>query len=416
MKIAALATAFGVSAAVALAGYGVWSRDRDVDGLQRRADAAAAPRVALVSPKAAPDSETLTLPGQVSAWNEAQIYAQVSGYIGHWFTDYGAHVKAGDVLATIHTPSLDAQYEASLAQLKVAEANQNIAEVTAKRFDALKGTGYETQQTIDDKDADALAKKATVQSAQEDVDHFKAQLAFKKVAAPFDGVITARRVNVGDFIGANGADDTRGSSDGQAPFAIGDVSRLRVFVSVPQSLTGVLKPGLKAVLHPLADPARTIPAEFLTTAGAVQTATRTMVTEFEVADPGSSGLVAGAYVTVTMTYPGDPGLVTVPSQALLFRAEGPQVALVDGDGRVKLRDVTLGRDLGLTVEVVAGLTTGDRIVANPPLGLLDGEKVETVRPEPGYEPGSGSARDPASDPASADAGTGLRAAAVAPSP
>ncbi len=401
LRFGGAALAAGVLLAAGLAGYGIWSRGHAVTALQARADDASVPRVEAVSPKRAAADSALTLPGQVSAWNEAQIYGQVSGYIAHWHADYGAHVKAGDVLATIDTPSLDAQYEASQAQLKVAQADADIAELTAKRFDALKGTGYETQQDIDNKDAAALAGKARVAAAQQNVDNYRAKEGFKDIKAPFDGVVTARRVNVGDFIGANGADDTRGSSNGQAPYAIGDVSRLRVFVSVPQSLAAVLKPGLAAELHPLSDPAEAIPAKFLTMAGAVQTATRTIVTEFAVDDAAASGLMPGAYVDVAMTYPGDPNLLTVPSQALLFRAEGPQVALVDGDGRVRLRGVTLGHDLGLTVQVTAGLARTDRIVANPSLGLLDGERVEVVKAVAGYEPGSAAA--PPAAPSSAAA-------------
>ena len=380
-----IALVIGVLAASAAAGYGVWSRDQAVVGLQQRADDVSRPRVATVLPKPSPAEEHLRLPGQVSAWNEAQIYGQVSGYISSWDADYGAHVQAGQVLATINTPSIDAEYAASQAQLNMAQTNYDIAALTAQRFDALKGSGAVTQQQIDDKNATSAAQKAQLASAEQNVEHYKALIGFKKIVAPFAGIVTARRVNLGDFIGSNGANDTRGAT-GQAPFAVGDIHMLRVFVSVPQSLSAVLKPGLEAEVHQLNETAKAIPAKFLTMAGAVQTATRTIITEFVIDHPENDGLMPGSYVTVNLSFPSDFHVMTVPSQALLFRAEGMQVAVIGGDDRVHLTNINVGRNLGLSTEVMSGLNPDDKIVADPSLGLLDGQKVVVVQSVKGYEP------------------------------
>jgi membrane fusion protein, multidrug efflux system len=221
-------------------------------------------------------------------------------------------VKAGDLLATIEAPGLDAQYEASKASLAVAQAKYNLARLTAERFSALTKTAAVTQQDIDDKNAAAEEQEAEVAAAQQNVEHYEAMIAFKRLVAPFDGVVTARRVHVGDFINATGADTSNRSST-QAPFSVADVSKLRVFVSVPQNFSYILHSSLKADLHLLDDPAKVIPAKFLTTAGAVNRSTRTIVTEFE---------LDSSYVSVDLKFPTNPNILVVPAQALLFRTQG----------------------------------------------------------------------------------------------
>ncbi len=194
----------GVAIACGLAAYGIWSRGETVVELQQTADDAALPRVQVISPKPGPSERTLALPGTIDAWYEAPIYAQVNGYVTHWYKDYGAPVKAGDLLATIDTPSLDAEFAASKANLAVVEARYKLAEITAKRWSALSGTQAVSQQDVDVKLADAAAQKAQVAAAQQDVARFQAMVAFKRLVAPFDGVVTARRTNVGDYVNAAG--------------------------------------------------------------------------------------------------------------------------------------------------------------------------------------------------------------------
>ncbi len=381
-----VAAGVGLVVALALAGYGIWSRQASVTQLQQTADDVALIRVQAATPKHGPPDQNLTLPGDVKAWNQAPIYGQVSGYVSQWFKDYGARVNAGDVLATVETPSLDAQLAAAKASLESAQTRANLSAETAKRYDALTTLAV-TQQSKDEKDATAAADKAQVAAAQQNVQQYEAMTKFKTLVAPFAGIVTARRVSIGDFINSAGADATL--KQPEAPFLVADVSKLRVFVSVPQDYGSVLKPGLKADLTLVSDPSKKIPAQFLTMAGAVDPATRTIVTELVVDNP-QEGLWPGAYVNVNFSFPSDPNVLVIPSQALLFRAEGMQVALLDGGNHVHLRGVTLGHNLGLDIQIVAGLKATDKIVANPSLGLLEGQQVKVVQATQGYQPGQGS--------------------------
>ena len=200
--------------------------------------------------------------------------------------------------------------------------------------------------------------------------------------AAFDGVVTSRRTDVGDYVNAGGGDvGARGAAT--ELFSVADIHEMRVFVSVPQDYAGLLKPGLTATLSLPQDPAVRIPAKFLTTAKAVNPQTRTVVTEFTVDNPRHE-LWPGTYASVQMTVPGDPGILILPEQAMLFRSQGMQVALVDGQDRVHLQDVTLGLNFGTRVQVLAGLNRADRVINNPSLGLLEGEKVKAVEPVHGY--------------------------------
>ena len=373
----------GVVVAGGLAAFGIWSRSDTVASLKLEADDAAIPRVQVVSPEPGPPHRTLTLPGNIDAWYEAPIYAQVSGYVAHWYKDYGATVKAGDVLATINTPSLDAQFEASKAKLAVAQARYKLAVITAKRWAALSGTQAVAQQDVDVKAADAAEQKAEVSATEQTVAQFQAMIAFKNLVAPFDGVVTTRRTNVGDYVNATGGDSTVRSASA-ALFSVADIHQMRIFVSVPQDYADALKPGLAATLTLPQEPDNPIPAQFLTTANAVNTPTRTIVTEFTV-DNTNGKLWPGTYVNVHFNFPSDPNILILPEQALLFRAQGMQVAVVDGQSRVHLRDVALGRNLNLDVQIVSGLKATDKVVANPSLGLLDGQQVKIVQPVQGYQ-------------------------------
>jgi RND family efflux transporter MFP subunit len=374
----------GVVVAGGLAAYGIWERSHTVTSLKQEADDAAIPRVQLVSPKPAPPSRTLTLPGNIDAWYEAPIYAQVTGYVAHWFKDYGAQVKAGDVLATIDTPSLDAQFAAAKAKLAVAQARYKLAVITAKRWAALSGTQAVAQQDVDVKQADAVEQQAEVSAAEQTVAQYQAMEAFKNLVAPFDGVVTARRTNVGDYVNASGGDATARTNPSTALFSVADIHKLRIFVSVPQDYMDALKPGLTATLTLPQKPDDPIPAQYLTTANAVNTPTRTIVTEFSV-DNSKGDLWGGTYVDVHFNFPSDPNLLIVPEQALLFRAQGMQAAVVDAQNQVHLQNVALGRNLDTDVEIVSGLKATDKIIANPSLGLLEGQQVKVAQPVQGYQ-------------------------------
>ena len=382
----------GIVAACGLAAYGIWSRDETVAALQVTADDASLPRVEVVSPKPGPRQRTLTLPGNIAAWYQAPIYAQVSGYVSHWYKDYGAEVKAGDVLATIDTPALDAQFAASKANLAVMEARYKLAVITTRRWSALAGTQAVSQQEVDVKAQDAAAQKAQVEAAQQDVARYQALIVFKQLVAPFDGVVTARNTNLGEYVNAAGGDPTLGSAAASL-FLVADIHQMRIFVSVPQEYAGVLKPGLTATLTLPQAPDNPIQARFLTTAHAVVPSTRTIVTELT-ANNANHELWPGTYASVHFVFPGEPNVLILPEQALLFRAEGMQVAVLDDQDRVHLQNVILGKNLDTEVQIVSGLRATDKVVGNPSLGLLDGQQVKIEQPVAGYQSGQGLPRVP----------------------
>jgi RND family efflux transporter MFP subunit len=382
----------GVLVAGGLAAYGIWSRDDTVAALRKTAEDASFPRVQVVSPKPGPPERTMTLPGNIEAWYQAPIYAQVTGYVSHWYKDYGAQVKAGDLLATIDTPALDAQFAASKASLAVAEARYKLAAITARRWAALSGTQAVSQQDVDVKTADAAAQKAQVGAAQQDVARYQALIIFKQLVAPFDGVVTARNTNVGQYVNAAGGDPTLGSA-ATSLFLVADIHKMRIFVSVPQEYADVLKPGLTATLTLPQAPDKPIQAQFLTTANAVVPSTRTIVTELTV-DNASRELWPGTYVDVHFAFPSEPNVLILPEQALLFRAQGMQVAVLDDQDRVHLQNVVLGKNLDTEVQIVSGLKVTDKVVGDPSLGLLEGQQVKIEQPVAGYQPGQGQPRVP----------------------
>ncbi|MGO9935393.1 MAG: efflux RND transporter periplasmic adaptor subunit [Steroidobacteraceae bacterium] len=361
---------------------GIVARERALGNLSHVAKARSVAAVQVIAPTRGPTKRPLVLPGTVSAWYQAPIFAQVSGYVHSWYVDYGATVKAGQLLATIDTPSLDAQYAAAKADMHVAQANYRLAVITAKRWQALAGTVAVSQQEVDVQTAGAEAREAELEAASQNVARYVALEAFKRVVAPFDGVVTARLTDVGSYVNAAGGDQSvRGAST--ELFTVADVHAVRVFVSVPQDYADQLVPGLTAVIHLPSQPGHLIEATFLTTARAFSTNTRTAVTELTV-DNSNHALWPGTYVDVTFQVPSDPNVLTMPEEALIFRAAGTQVAIVDANNRVHLRDITLGQNLGQTVQVTSGLAPGDRLVNNPPSGLMDGETVQPVTPVPGY--------------------------------
>jgi membrane fusion protein (multidrug efflux system) len=377
-----LMVAVPVLIAAALLIDGIVERERTLGKLTQVAKTQAVTAVQIITPTPGPSTIPLILPGTVRAWYDAPIFAQVSGYVHSWYVDFGASVKAGQLLATIDTPSLDAQYAAAKADLHVAEANYRLAVTTAKRWQALAGTVAVSQQEVDVQVAGAEARKAELEAASQNLARYAALEAFKRVVAPFDGVVTARLTDVGSYVNAAGGDvSARGSST--ELFTVADVHALRVFVSVPQGYANELVPGLTAKIHLPSQPGNQIEAKFLTTARAFSANTRTAVTELTV-DNTNRVLWPGTYVDVTFQVPSDPGILTMPEDALIFRAAGTQVAVVDANDRVHLRNITLGQNLGEMVQVTSGLSSSDKLVNNPPAGLLEGQTVQPVTPVPGY--------------------------------
>jgi membrane fusion protein (multidrug efflux system) len=404
----ALAATVLVVVAIVLAAVGILGRETALAALRTRADDAAIPRVEIIAPLPGPTHRALILPGNINAWFEAPIYAQVAGYVKSWSKDYGAVVKAGERLAVIDSPTIDAQYAAARANLSVAVARDRLAEVTAKRYQALSGTQAVSQQDIDQQTANAAVTRAQVEAAQQEVARYQAQVGFEQVVAPFAGVVTARLTDVGDYVNAAGGDvGTKGAAS--ELFSVADIHELRLFVSLPQDYGDILKPGLTATITLPSAPEHHYKANFLTSANAVTPATRTIVTELTIENPNHT-LSPGAYASVHFDVPANPDILILPEQALLFRAQGMQVALLDAQGRVHLQNITLGLNLGNTVQVLAGLKRTDRVINNPSLGLLEGEVVKPVQPQHGYG-------DPAADIAVHAAGPATSAAGlVEPAP
>ena len=371
----------GVVVVVGLVAWGIVGRSNHVDDLRAVADEEAIPQVQVISPARGPATRTLELPGNISAWYAAPIYAQVSGYVKMWYKDYGATVKAGDLLATIDAPGLDEQFATAQANLNVAQARYKLAAVTAGRWKALSGTQAVSKQEVDVQVAGATTQQALVQAAQHEVARYQAMEQFKNVTAPFDGVVTARNTDVGNYVNAAGGDQRTGGGVADL-FSVSDIHKLRVYVSVPQDYSAMLKPGLTATLSLPQYPEQVFHAQFLTTANAFNPQTRTVITELTVDNPDHE-IWPGTYTDVHFVLGADPDILIVPEQALLFRAEGIQAVLVRPDDTVHLQNVKLGLNLGQTVQVVAGLKPGDRLVNNPSAGILEGEKVQIVPGAPG---------------------------------
>ena len=363
-------------------GYRVYEAKSSAAALQAKTTEDSIPTVAIVNPKPGDPSETITLPGNITAWFEAPIYAQVSGYVKMWYKDYGALVKKGDILAEINAPALDAQYAQAKADLDSERARYALADITAKRWVALRPNQAVSEQSISVKVAEAKAEAAKVKAAEQNVRNFEALIRFKTIVAPYDGVVTVRNINVGDYVNKEGTISTPGSISNL--FTVADVSMMRLFVSVPESFGPFLQPGLTADVTVPQLPNRHFIAKFLTVARGFDVNTRTAVTVFTI-DNEDRGLWPGSYGKVVLTAPVDRKVYMIPSTALVFQEHGTQVAVVKEDDRVHLQPITVSRLLDSAVEVAEGISTNDRIINNPSAALLEGDKVRVVTPAPGYD-------------------------------
>jgi RND family efflux transporter MFP subunit len=363
-------------------GYRIHESKSDAALLREKTLEEAVPTVAVIYPKPVAPTETITLPGNVQAWFQAPIYAQVSGYVKMWYKDYGALVKKGDVLAEINAPALDAQYAQAKADLESVRAIYALADLTAKRWLALRKNHAVSEQSISVKVAEAKAELAKVRAAEQNVKNFEALIRFKTIVAPYDGVVTVRNINVGDYVNKEGGFSSPNTVSNL--FTVADVSMLRLFVSVPESFGPFLQPGLTADVTVPQLPNRHFTGKFLTVARGFDVSTRTAITVFTI-DNEDSALWPGSYAQVHLTAPVDRKVFTIPSTALVFQEHGTQVAVVAEDDRVHLQPITVSRLLDSAVEVSEGISTSDRIANNPSAALLEGDKVRVVTPAPGYD-------------------------------
>jgi membrane fusion protein, multidrug efflux system len=330
-------------------------------------DAQLIPSVRL-APSLDPAKErAITLPGHLEAWNSAPIHARVSGYLKAWYKDIGDKVKAGDVLATIDTPELDQQLEQAKAVLAKAQADANLANITSRRWQHLLSSDSVSKQEADEKSGEAEAAQATVLAAKADVDRLNALEAFKKIVAPFDGTVTARRTDVGDLITAN-------SESGPELFTVADTSRMRLYVPVPEVNAESIKPGMKVSLSVPELPGRSFQAALIGSSDAINQNSGSLLAQF-VANNDDGALKPGDYADVQLNLPVNPNLVSVPASALIFRSHGAQVAVLGPDGRAHLHDVHIAVDMGTTLQIDQGLKPTDEVIENPPDSLMDGDKV-----------------------------------------
>ena len=357
-------------AAIIVAYSGISGRRHDDEMLKQWTEKQAIPPVAVVAPKRGGETRDLVLPGNVEAFYSASIHSQVVGYVQEWRKDIGANVKQGDVLAVVDTPELDERIAVAQSELAKAKANLELAKVTAARWDSLRHTAAVSQQEADEKDSDARAQAAQVDAAQSNVDRLKAQKAFANIVAPFDGVVTARNVDVGSLVRADGVDTP-------PLFTVADVHQMRIYVPVPESYAADLKDGTKATLEVPEYPDRTFDATVTTTSRAIDRKSRTLLVEL-LADNKDGLLAPGAFTRVHFRIPPDPNTFTVPASAMLYRDTEPEIATVGPDNRIVLKDVRIMRDLGTAVEIAGGVIKDERIVTNPPDSIGDGEEVRVM--------------------------------------
>lgn len=379
------------SAALAIAATGILVRQIKAREVAHWTEAQAVPSVAVVLPRRGEHGAQLVLPGNIEAWYEAPIYARVSGYLKQWYFDYGARVKKGQVLAVIDTPDLDAQYAAALASLNAARARVNVwmaqmqfAKTTYVRWrDSPKGvvSVQETQSKKADYESAVAHYDAAIANVKSDegaVDRLRALEQFKRIVAPFSGIVTARNTDIGDLIDAGS-----GAGTGSAPqlFRVADVHKMRVFVQVPQAMSGQIAVGMTADLYLPQYPERMFKAVVATTARAINPTSRTLLVELHAGNP--QGLLEpGTYTEVHFDLPPNPDVLTIPTTALVFRESALQVAVVGPGGRAELKQITLGRNLGNDVQVLKGLSIADRVINDPPDSLVGGEVVKIANPLP----------------------------------
>jgi membrane fusion protein, multidrug efflux system len=386
--------------AVALAISGVMDRAKSRQQVAAWTDEQAVPTVQLVRPERGPAEQELVLPGNVNAFYSGTLFARASGYVASWNKDIGAHVTKGEVLATISAPDLDQQFEeakAQLAQLQAAveqaQANADLGKATDNRTSQLVAQGWSSKEQGDTDHLTAAARvaavavaKANVVAQQAAVNRLQELIGFEQIRAPFDGVVTARNVDVGDLVNAGG-------TSGRALFQIADIHRMRIYVSVPQGFLGELAPGIKATLR-LPGLKQTFEAEFVSTTNALVESSRTALVELQADNPDGK-LWPGAFAEVQFHIPSNPDTQFVPLTALVFGQHGTQVATVDANSRVALKPVILGRNLGNRVEIESGVSPSDHLIDNPRESLQSGDIVQvaaagprtpTVAAEPKAEP------------------------------
>jgi RND family efflux transporter MFP subunit len=360
--------------ALSLAAWGEVSRVRARSSLGRETVQAAIPTVVTVIPNRTPLGEELVLPGTVQAYIEAPIYARTNGYLKAWSTDIGTQVTKGQLLGEIDTPEVDRQLSQAEADLATARAIESLSTTTNVRWQGLLATESVSKQDADERAGDAAARKAAADSAAANVARLRELESFKRVVAPFSGVITARNTDIGALINA-------GQSTGAELFRIADMHKLRIFVQVPEAYAAATRPGLEADLRFAEQPGRTFTATTVRTSNALDPTLRTLQVELEL-DNANRDVFPGAYAEVHFKLPASAQSLRLPANTVLFRAAGLQVATIDAQKHVKLKSIVQGRDFGNTIEILSGVESDEVVILNPPDSLTDGVLVRISSPPP----------------------------------
>ncbi|WP_407175938.1 efflux RND transporter periplasmic adaptor subunit [Bradyrhizobium sp. STM 3562] len=354
-------------AAVLVVVTGIRAREDSAAKLREWTDDQAIPTVAVVQPNAKALSATIDLPGRLEAYSRAPIFARVSGYLKSWSADIGAKVKAGQVIAEIEAPDLDQQLLQARADLASQEASAKLSEATLNRRKTLLASNFVSMQEIDERTADLSNKIAAVKAAQANVERLEVLAGYKKITAPFDGIVTARDTDVGALINAGGG-------GGLPMFVISDVSKLRLYVNVPQNYVPAIKIGAKAVVTVPEYPNRTFPATVEASAQAVDVNSGTTRMQLGI-DNANGELMPGGYASVRLSLQRDSMPLHIPASALIFDQKGLRVATVGVGDKVRFKTVTIARDLGRDIEIGSGLSTEDRVIVAPPDGVAEGDQV-----------------------------------------
>lgn len=361
-----MAVVAAIIAAVVI--FGVMARRGTERTLEKETAASAIPSVNVVYPTPSTLSSEIALPGNTQAFTDTPIYSRTNGYLKSWYFDIGAHVKKGQLMATIETPEVDQQLQVAQADLKSAEANLDLANTTSTRYQNLLKTNSVSKQETDVAMSDASAKKAAVDASMANVRRLEQLQSFEKVYAPFDGIVTARNTDIGRLISA-GQNTTP-----QELFHLAAIGKIRVYVSVPEAYSAAIKDGGKATLTLDEYPGKTFEGTIARNSNAIDQSTRTLNVEVDIDNPKGE-LLPGAYVFVHFKVPEHVASLMIPSNTLLFRSEGLRVGIVR-NGRVQLVPVKIGRDAGATVEIASGLTANDAVILDPSDSLASGQEVQ----------------------------------------
>jgi multidrug efflux system membrane fusion protein len=352
------------------------TRQSEAHALAKETEAVSIPTVAVVQPATEVGHDELVLPGNLQAYEESPIFARTNGYLVRWYKDIGSRVQKGELLATIDTPEVDQELSQARAAREQIKAQLELAKISADRWANLRKTDAVSQQEADQQASGYQQAQANLAAAEANVRRLEQLESFKNVYAPFSGVLTRRTVDPGALINAGAG------AAGKELFDIARVDPLRVYVSVPQAYAPTIKPGMKAAITLQEFPGQNFLGAVARTADAIDPATRTLNTEVDV--PNRDGkLLPGSFGQVHFATGTEIPRITIPVNTMLFRAEGPRVAVVDADGKVHLHPITIGRDFGTTLEILGGVDPGDHVIVNPADSLEEGQHVHVAKPQQG---------------------------------